>query len=45
MAAQREYNHPLLAIALADADAHMGHANNEYIQIDSFATRIKEIFP
>jgi replication factor C small subunit len=44
-AAQREYNHPLLAIALANADAQIGHANNEYIQIDTFATTIKEIFP
>ncbi|MFZ0006412.1 MAG: AAA family ATPase [Methanoregula sp.] len=45
IAAQREYNHPQLAIALADADARMSHANNEYIQINSFATSIKEIFP
>ena len=42
--AQREYNHPLLALALADADACLGHANSEYIQIDAFATGVKEIF-
>jgi replication factor C small subunit len=42
--AHREYNHPLLALALAEADARMGHANSEYIQIDAFATRVKEIF-
>ena len=42
--ARREYNHPLLAVALADADSRLGHANNEYIQIDAFATGIKEIF-
>ncbi|HVP97379.1 AAA family ATPase [Methanoregula sp.] len=42
--ARREYNHPLIAAALADADARLGHANNEYVQIDAFATGIKEIF-
>jgi replication factor C small subunit len=42
--ARREYNHPLLATALADTDARLGHANNEYVQIDAFATEIKEIF-
>jgi replication factor C small subunit len=42
--AHREYNHPLLALAIADADARLGHANSEYIQIDAFATGIKEIF-
>jgi len=43
--ALREYNHPLLATALADADARLGHANNEFVQIDAFLTGIKEIFP
>lgn len=43
--AHREYNHPLLAIALADADARMGHANSEFVQIDAFATGVKKIFP
>jgi replication factor C small subunit len=42
--ARREYNHPLLAVTLADADSRLGHANNEYVQIDAFATGIKEIF-
>jgi replication factor C small subunit len=42
--AHREYNHPLLACALADADTRLGHANSEYIQIDAFATGVKEIF-
>jgi replication factor C small subunit len=42
--AHREYNHPLLALALANTDARLGHANNEYIQIDAFATGVKEIF-
>lgn len=42
--ARREYNHPLLATALAGADARLGHANNEYVQIDAFATGLKEIF-
>jgi len=42
---RREYNHPALATALADADARLGHANNEYVQIDAFATGLKEIFP
>jgi len=42
--ARREYNHPLLAAALADADARLGHANNEYVQIDAFATGLMGIF-
>jgi replication factor C small subunit len=42
--AHREYNHPLLALALAEADARMGHANSEYIQIDAFATGVKRLF-
>jgi replication factor C small subunit len=42
--AQREYNHPRLALALAETDARLGHANSEYIQIDAFATGIREIF-
>jgi replication factor C small subunit len=44
MAAQRDYNHPLLAIALAEADYRIGHCNNEYLQIGSFATGIREVF-
>ena len=42
--AKREYNHPALAIALADAEHRMHHANNEYIQIGALTTRIREVF-
>jgi replication factor C small subunit len=42
---QREYNHPLFAIALADAEYRLLHGNNEFIQIGSFASGIREIFP
>ena len=41
---QREYNHPALAIALADAEYRLMHANNEYIQIGAFATGIRDVF-
>jgi replication factor C small subunit len=41
---QREYNHPALAIALADAEYRLMHANNEYIQIGAFATNIQDVF-
>ncbi len=41
---QREYNHPALAIALADAEYRMLHANNEYIQLGAFATGIRDVF-
>ncbi len=41
---RREYNHPALAIALADAEYRMTHANNEYIQLGAFATGIRGIF-
>lgn len=41
---QHEYNHPALAIALADADCRMKHANNEYIQLGAFATGIRDVF-
>lgn len=43
--AKREYNHPTLAIALADADFRMRHANNEYLQIGALTTGIREVFP
>ena len=42
--AQREIQPPAACAALADADARIGHANSEYIQIDAFATGVKEIF-
>jgi replication factor C small subunit len=41
---QREYNHPSLAVALADAELRLMHANNEYIQIGAFATGIRDVF-
>ena len=41
---QREYNHPALAIALADAEYRLIHANNEYIQLGAFATGIRDVF-
>jgi replication factor C small subunit len=44
-ATQRDYNHPLLAIALAEADERIGHCNNEYLQIAAFANSIREVFP
>jgi replication factor C small subunit len=42
--AKREYNHPALAIALADADYRLLHANNEYIQIGALTAGIREVF-
>lgn len=41
---QREYNHPALALALADAEYRLTHANNEYIQLGAFATGIRGVF-
>jgi replication factor C small subunit len=41
---QREYNDPVLAIALADAEYRMRHANNEYIQVGALTAEIQEIF-
>jgi len=41
---KREYNHPALATALADAEYRMRHANNEFIQVSAFTTGIQEIF-
>ena len=41
---KREYNHPSLAIALADAEIRMQHSNNEFVQIGAFATRIHTVF-
>ena len=43
-AAKREYNHPALAIALADAEHRMNHANNEYLQIGALAAGLHEVF-
>jgi replication factor C small subunit len=44
LAAKREYNHPLLTIALADAESRMLHANNEYIQVGALNAGIREVF-
>jgi len=41
---QREYNHPALAIALADTEYRLLHAHNEYIQLGAFATGIRDVF-
>jgi replication factor C small subunit len=41
---RREYNDPALAIALAEAEYRLTHANNEYIQVGAFATGTREIF-
>ena len=42
---QREYNHPMLAIALADAEYRLQHCNSEYIQTGSFAASTRGVFP
>ncbi len=42
---QREFNSPLLAVALADAEYRSLHGNNEFIQIGAFASGIQEVFP
>ena len=42
---KREFNYPALARALAEADARLGHANSEYVQIDAFALKVKELLP
>jgi len=42
--AQREYNDPSLAIALADAEYHIHHGNNEFVQMGAFASGIREVF-
>jgi len=42
--AQREYNDPSLAIALADAEYRIHHANNEFVQMGAFASGIRDVF-
>jgi replication factor C small subunit len=39
-AVRREYNHPALAIALADADCQLGHNANDFVQINALLARI-----
>jgi len=41
---RREYNHPEIAIALAEADARFEHCNNEFIQLGSLLTDIRSVF-
>jgi len=41
---RREYNHPEIAIALADADQRMRHSNNEFVQIGAFTTKVQKVF-
>jgi len=43
--AHREYNHPKLAVALADADFRIRHCNNEFVHIGSLLAECKEVFP
>ena len=40
----REFNHPSMAIVLADADIRLGHCNNEFVQIGSLLTEIRDVF-
>jgi replication factor C small subunit len=41
---QREYNDPLLAIALADAEFRITHGNNEFVQMGAFVSGSSEVF-
>ena len=41
---QREYNHPSLAIELANAEFRMHHANNEFVHIGAFVSGIRDVF-
>jgi len=41
---RREYNHPEIAIALADAELRMRHSNNEFVQIGAFTTKVQTVF-
>ncbi|WP_292395966.1 AAA family ATPase [Methanoculleus sp. UBA303] len=42
---RREYNHPALAIALADADHRLCHNANDFVQINALLARIaREVF-
>jgi replication factor C small subunit len=42
--AQREFNDPSLAIALADAEYRIHHGNNEFVQMGAFASGIRDVF-
>ena len=42
---RREYNHPALAIALADADHRLCHSANDFVQVNALLARIaREVF-
>jgi replication factor C small subunit len=41
---RKEYNHPEIAIALADAELLMRHSNNEFVQIGAFTARVYKVF-
>ncbi|MCT8337660.1 AAA family ATPase [Methanoculleus sp. Afa-1] len=42
---RREYNHPALAIALADADLRLTHNANDFVQVNALLARIaREVF-
>jgi len=42
---RREYNHPALALALADADLRLTHNANDFVQINALLARIaREVF-
>ena len=44
-AAKKEYNDPRVAVAIADTDYILTHANNEYIQLNAMIARIAgEVF-
>lgn len=37
---RRDYNDPRIILALSDADYQLGHANNEYVQVNALVARI-----
>ncbi|WP_333582337.1 AAA family ATPase [Methanoculleus bourgensis] len=42
---RREYNHPALAVALADADHRLCHNANDFVQVNALLARIaREVF-
>jgi replication factor C small subunit len=41
---KRQYNHPALAIALADAELRLRHSHNEFVQIGAFTAGVHTVF-